>query len=199
MSVSWPGNTSRSPPVELEEVSWQKREVWASLLRLLSLQPGPGLMKRKLCCIILQRKDRTFAGIEMCWWKGNKVLCKSEPQIWRFKSRKWTWNLVDIFEGRLHNCTLYTKHTHTHAQYWGSFKGVWLLAFFLPETQISCQCDHDPPWLKSMNQNPHRTSGKNVFSPFDSYMHLSCVCLCNLFFLPACRTCSLLLLLAPCQ
>lgn len=168
-------------------LSWP---VWASLLRLLSLQPGPGLMKRKLCCNILQRKDRTFAGIEMCRRKGNKVLCKSERQIWRFKSRKWTWNLVDIFKGRLHNCTLYTKHTHTHTQHWGSCKGVWLLAFFSRRHKFHVSVimtNHDSKaWIKTPTEPLEKS-------------HLSCVCLCNLFFLPACRTCSLLLLLAPCQ
>ncbi|KAI3357885.1 hypothetical protein L3Q82_016265 [Scortum barcoo] len=41
MSLGWPGNASRVPPEELEEVSGV-REVWASLLRLLPPRPGPG-------------------------------------------------------------------------------------------------------------------------------------------------------------
>ena len=40
LSLGWPGNASRSPPEELEEVA-RNRDVWVSLLKLLPPRSNP--------------------------------------------------------------------------------------------------------------------------------------------------------------
>lgn len=149
-------------------------------------------MERKLCCNALQRKDRTSAGIEMAWRNGNKVLCKSKLQICRLHCGKWTWNLVDIFKGRLNNCTPHTKLTH--AQYQGSCKGLWLLAFLSPRDTHFTSMWSWPTMTQKHESKPPQNLWKKMYFLLLTATHISA--LCNLFFLPAC---SLLLLLAPCR